>query len=90
MILELAPRIVIDPDIRFGKPIIKGTRVPVDLVLAKVSGGMTFADIADEYALTREDIRAALAYAARVIVDEEIRLVELGRVRIRRPIAKLE
>ena len=75
MILELAPRIVVDPDIRFGKPIIKGTRVPVNLVVAKVSGGMTFTDIADEYDLTREDIQAALAYAARVVADEEIRLV---------------
>jgi uncharacterized protein (DUF433 family) len=75
MILELAPRIVVDPAIRFGKPIIEGTRVPVDLVLAKVSGGMAFADLADEYDLSREDIQAALAYAARVVADEEIRLV---------------
>ena len=78
MILELAPRIVVDPDIRFGKPIIKGTRVPVNLVVAKVSGGMTFTDIADEYDLTREDIQAALAYAAQVVADEEIRLVGMS------------
>lgn len=75
MIVELAPRIVVDPDIRFGKPIIKGTRVPVNLVVAKISGGMSFAAVADEYDLTREDIQAALAYAARLIEDEEIRLV---------------
>jgi uncharacterized protein (DUF433 family) len=75
MILELAPRIVVDPDIRFGKPIIKGTRVPVNLVVAKISGGMTFSALADEYDLAREDIQAALAYAARLIEDEEIRLV---------------
>ena len=75
MIMELAPRIVVDPDIRFGRPIIKGTRVPVNLVVAKISGGMTFSALADEYDLTRDDIQAALAYAARLIEDEEIRLV---------------
>jgi uncharacterized protein (DUF433 family) len=75
MRLELAPRIIVDPDIRFGKPIIKGTRVPVNLVVAKVSGGMTFAAVADEYDLTREDVQAALAYAARLVADEEVRLV---------------
>jgi len=75
MILELAPRIVVDPDIRFGKPIIKGTRVPVNLVVAKVAGGMSFTALGEEFDLSRDDIRAALAYAARLIEDEEIRLV---------------
>ncbi len=75
MALEIAPRIVIDPEIRFGKPIIKGTRVPVELVLAKLSGGMTTEQIAEEYELTLADIQAALAYAAQVIGGEEIRLV---------------
>jgi uncharacterized protein (DUF433 family) len=75
MILELAPRIVVDPDIRFGKPIIKGTRVPVNLVVAKVAGGMSFTALVEEFDLSRDDIRAALAYAARLIEDEEIRLV---------------
>jgi uncharacterized protein (DUF433 family) len=65
MILELVPRIVVDPDIRFGKPIIKGTRVPVNLVVAKVAGGMSFSALAEEFDLSRDDIRAALAYAAR-------------------------
>ncbi len=73
--LELAPRIVVDPDIRFGKPIIRGTRVPVHLVVAKVAGGMSFTALAEEFDLSREDIQAALAYAARLIEDEEIRLV---------------
>ena len=75
MILELAPRIVVDPDIRFGKPIIKGTRVPVNLVVAKVAGGMSFTALVEEFDLSRDDIRAALAYAPRLIEDEEIRLV---------------
>jgi uncharacterized protein (DUF433 family) len=72
---QLAPRIVVDPAIRFGKPIIEGTRVPVDLLLARLSGGMTVAEVAGEYEVTIEDIQAALAYAAQVIANEEIRLV---------------
>ncbi len=75
MTAQLAPRIVVDPAIRFGKPIIEGTRVPVDLLLARLSGGMTVAEVAGEYEVTIEDIQAALAYAAQVIANEEIRLV---------------
>ncbi len=75
MALEIAPRIVVDPEIRFGKPIIKGTRVPVELILAKLSGGMSPELIASEYELSLADIQAALAYAAHVIGAEEIRLV---------------
>ncbi len=75
MALEIAPRIVVDPALRFGKPIIKGTRVPVELILAKLSGGMTPEQVAEDYELTLADIQAALAYAAQVIGGEEIRLV---------------
>jgi uncharacterized protein (DUF433 family) len=73
--LEIAPRIVVDPDIRFGKPIIKGTRVTVELVLSKLSAGMMAEDIIQEYAITLDDVQAALAYAAHIIAGEEIRLV---------------
>jgi uncharacterized protein (DUF433 family) len=69
---ELAPRIVVDPAVRFGRPTIQGTRVPVDLVLAKLSGGMTAQEVASEYDLTREDVLAALAYAARVLASEDV------------------
>jgi len=67
---ELAPRIVVDPAVRFGRPTIQGTRVPVELVLAKLAGGMTAQEVAGEYELTREDVLAALAYAARVLASE--------------------
>lgn len=65
-------RITIDPAIRHGKPIIKGTRVPVEIVLGSLAGGMQIDDIAKEYDLKREDVLAALAYAARMIAGEEI------------------
>jgi uncharacterized protein (DUF433 family) len=63
MALQLAPRIVVDPAIRFGRPIIQGTRVPVDLVLTKLAAGMTAIQIADDYDLASEDIQAVLVYA---------------------------
>jgi uncharacterized protein (DUF433 family) len=73
--MEIAPRITIDEKVRFGKPVIKGTRVPVDLILGKLAGGMTYEEVMSEYALTREDILAALDYAAKRLSDEEVRAV---------------
>ena len=55
-------RIVIDPAICHGKPIIRGTRMPVTFVVGSLAGGMTFQEIQYEYDLTEEDIRAALKY----------------------------
>jgi len=69
---EVAPRIIIDPKIRFGKPVIKGTRVPVDLIVGKIAGGMTIEEIAKEYGLKREDILAALRYAAQIVKKENL------------------
>jgi len=74
MALQLAPRIIVDPTIRFGRPVIQGTRVPVDLVLTKLAAGMTARQIADDYGLAPEDIQAVLAYAAHALAEEEIRL----------------
>jgi hypothetical protein len=52
--MEIANRITVDEKIRFGKPVIKGTRVPVDLILGKLAGGMTYEEVMTEYDLTRE------------------------------------
>ncbi|RLF92960.1 DUF433 domain-containing protein [Thermococci archaeon] len=61
----LADRIEIDPAVMLGKPVIRGTRIPVELIIRKLSEGATEADLLDAYPrLTRADIRAALAYAA--------------------------
>ena len=62
--MEIARRIVVDEKIRFGKPVIKGSRVPVDLIIGKLAGGMTYDEVTSEYDLTKEDILAALGYAA--------------------------
>ena len=68
-------RIVIDDKIHFGKPVIKGTRVPVELVIAKLAGGMTLEEVQKEYQISRNDVLAALDYAAKTISGEEIRVI---------------
>jgi uncharacterized protein (DUF433 family) len=69
-------RIEIDPNVMMGKPVIKGTRIKVELVLRKLVEGATEDDLLDAYPrLTREDIRAAIAYAAETIAHEEIILL---------------
>jgi len=66
-------RIDINPDIMGGKPVIRGTRVPVELVLRKLGAGMTpDAILIDHPRLTLEDIRAAQAFAADYLADEEV------------------
>jgi len=68
-------RIVIDEKIHFGKPVIKGTRVPVELVIGKLAGGMTFEEVQKEYRISRKDLLAALDYAAKTLSGEEIRVI---------------
>jgi uncharacterized protein (DUF433 family) len=64
-------RILIDPRIQHGKPVIRGTRVPVARIVGGLAGGMTFGEIEKEYGVTTEDIRAALEFAAQIIDQEE-------------------
>lgn len=73
---QIAPRIVVDQKVRFGKPVIKGTRVSVELVIAKLAGGMTMSRVQKEYELTKADVLAALDYAAKIVAAEEVRDVK--------------
>ena len=73
--MEIAPRIYVNEKIRFGKPVIAGTRIPVDLILGKLAGGMTYEEVMAEYEITREDILAVLDYAAKILSSEEIKAV---------------
>jgi uncharacterized protein (DUF433 family) len=69
-------RIEIGPKVMMGKPVIKGTRIKVELILRKLAEGATENDLLDAYPrLAREDIRAAIAYAAETIAHEEIILL---------------
>ena len=63
--MNLLDRIVVDPAIRFGKPCVQGTRISVGDILGYLAGGMSEDQIlADFPQLTRDDVRACLAYAA--------------------------
>ncbi len=63
--MNLLDRIAVEPAVRFGKPCVRGTRISVGDVLGYLAGGMTEAQIlADFPQLTRDDVRACLAYAA--------------------------
>jgi uncharacterized protein (DUF433 family) len=66
----MSSRIVIDPGIQHGKPVIRDTRVPVARIVGGLAGGMTIEDVIEEYGVSEEDIRAALDYAARLIEEE--------------------
>ena len=66
-------RIAMNPEVMGGKPVIRGTRIPVDMLLRKLGAGMTVSEIlADHPHLTPEDIFAAQAFAADYISDEEL------------------
>lgn len=63
-------RIVIDPELQHGKPVIRGTRVPVARILGGLAGGMTFEELCREYDLTTADIQAAIQYAEELVEQE--------------------
>jgi len=70
---ELMDRIIVDPQIMVGKPVIKGTRITVQLIIQLLANGETEAEILADYPdLKKKDIRAALLYASECLVHEEI------------------
>jgi uncharacterized protein (DUF433 family) len=77
--MTFTERIEMNPHVMLGKPVIRGTRIPVELILRKLSEGATEADLIDAYPrLTREDIQAAMRYAADTIAHEEIVFIGKG------------
>jgi len=70
---NLLKRITVNPKIMLGKPIIKGTRLTVEIIIEKLAYGESFEDLKKDYPfLTEEDIRAALLYAAKRLAHEEV------------------
>jgi len=66
-------RIESNPGVMLGKPVIKGTRITVELILRKVADGFSFEEILQMYShLTKEDLLAAVEYAAEIISKEEM------------------
>lgn len=69
--MAIAQRVEVNPKVMLGKPVIKGTRIPVELLLRKLGEGATVEELLDAYPrLSREDVRAALTYAAETISHE--------------------
>lgn len=75
--MDWRERIVADPEVLVGKPVIKGTRISVELVLDLLAAGYTPQQICDQYDhLTVDDIQACLAYAKEVIQSERVYAVK--------------
>ena len=71
--MDFMKRIIVDPKIMVGKPVIKGTRIPVDAILQRIAEGMTFGEILEDYPnITRDDITAALEYSASLVRGEDV------------------
>ena len=69
----LLNRIVINPKVMVGKPVIKGTRIPVDTIIRLMAQGMEIEGILEDYPnLTKQDIKAALLYSAEVVSGEVV------------------
>lgn len=70
--MTLTDRIEMNPKVMMGKPVIRGTRIAVELILRKLSEGATIRDLLEAYPrLTREDVQAAIGYAADTLAHEE-------------------
>ncbi len=71
--MTIVERIEVNPNVMMGKPVIRGTRIPVELILRKISEGANEADLIEAYSkLTHEDIQAAVRFAADTLAHEEI------------------
>jgi uncharacterized protein (DUF433 family) len=83
--MTVTDRIEINPKVMLGKPVIRGTRITVELILRKLSEGATEADLLDAYPrLTRQDIQAAIGYAADTVAREETVVLERPTKRAKR------
>lgn len=75
--MSMEARIEINPKIMLGKPVIRGTRIAVELILRKLGEGASEHDLLEAYPqLAKEDIQAAIAYAADTLAHEETFPVE--------------
>lgn len=71
--MALSDHIDVNPKVMLGKPVIRGTRIPVELILRKLGEGASEQDLLDAYPhLQSEDIRVVMAYAAEALAHEEI------------------
>lgn len=75
--MTVTDRIEINPRVMLGKPVIRGTRIPIEILLRKLSEGATEGDLLDAYPrLTRDDLQAAIRFAADTLAHEEVVFVK--------------
>jgi uncharacterized protein (DUF433 family) len=74
--MVIPSRIVLDSTVAHGRPIIRGTRLPISIVVGSLAGGMTFEEIQQEYDITVDDIRAALKFVADLADNAVVSLIE--------------
>jgi uncharacterized protein (DUF433 family) len=66
-------RVTVDPHVMRGKPVIRGTRIPVEMIVRMLSQGVSERDVLEEYpGLEIADVRAALGYAAAIVANEDV------------------
>jgi len=75
--MTITERIEVNPRVMLGKPVIRGTRIPVELILRKLADGATEADLLEAYPrLTRDDLQAAMRYAADTLAHEQVVFID--------------
>jgi len=78
--MTMTDRVEINPGVMLGKPVIRGTRIPVELLLRKLSEGASESELLEAYPrLVREDIQAAIRYAADTLAHEEVIFVSASQ-----------
>lgn len=68
---DITPGIISDPEILGGRPVLRGRRIAVSQLVDQIAGGMTLADVQEDYQLTDEELRALLEYIAQVVHRDE-------------------
>ncbi len=68
--MEIYPGIEVKKEVKGGIPVIRGTRIPVNVILEALASGMSPQEVAQEYEITEEDVRAVLAFASERIKEE--------------------
>ena len=72
---EVYPGVVVDPHIMHGKPVLAGTRIPVQLIVGQLAAGESIEAVMQAYSLTQEQVRTALGYAAERVAAETVYVV---------------
>ncbi len=68
---DITPGVVSDPEILGGRPVLRGRRIAISQLVDQIAGGMTLAEVQDDYQLSDEEIRALLGYIAQVVHQDE-------------------